>query len=72
MLANNEFARFLVLFDRLAGEMNLWIDRTPANQLDWLPVDKSNVRRGARLSRVTIRNHYVHIAVAEHEAIRQI
>ena len=72
MLTTNEFDRFLVLFDRLAGKTNMWIERTPPDKLDWLPIDNANLRFGDRISRATIRNLYVHIAVAEHEAIRNL
>jgi hypothetical protein len=39
-----EFGRFLVLFDRLAMEANLWVERTPSEKLEWLPIDNGNVR----------------------------
>jgi hypothetical protein len=45
MRATIEFDRFLVLFDRLVGETNLWIERTPPARLDWLPIDKEGGRR---------------------------
>jgi len=72
MLTTNEFDRFLVLFDRLAEETNIWIERASPDRLDWLPIDNANMRFGDRISRPTIRNLYVHIAVAEHEAIRNL
>ena len=61
-----------MLFDRLFGETSLWIERTPPEKLDRLPVDNANVRFGDRVSRVTIKNLYIHIAVAEYEAIRNL
>jgi hypothetical protein len=72
MLTRNKFDRFLVLFDRLVGERNLWIERAPPEKLDWLPIDNANLRFGDRISPVTIRNLYVHIVVAEHETIRNL
>jgi hypothetical protein len=72
MLTTNEFDRFLVLFDRLAEETNVRIERASPDKLDWLPIDNANMRFGDRISRTTIRNLYVRIAVAEHEAIRNL
>ena len=67
-----EFCRFLVLFDRLATETNLWVERMPPEKLEWLPIDNGNVRFGDRISRVTIKSLYVHIVVAEHVSVRNL
>lgn len=68
--ATSEFDRFLVLFDRLVSETNLWIESTPPDKLDWIPVDTPQVRFGDRVSTVTIKSLYVHMAVAEHHWVR--
>jgi hypothetical protein len=67
-----EFGRFLVLFDRLAMEANLWVERTPSEKLEWLPIDNGNVRFGDRISQVTIKSLYIHTAVAEHVSVRKL
>jgi uncharacterized damage-inducible protein DinB len=67
-----EFRRFNILFDRLVNETNLWIARTPPDRLEWLPVDNGNVRFGDRVSHVTIKSLYIHMAVAEHLSIRRL
>ncbi|MBI3435951.1 MAG: hypothetical protein HY056_12885 [Proteobacteria bacterium] len=67
-----EFGRFLVLFDRLVHETNDWIERTPKDRLDWIPIDNGNVRFGDRVSEVTIRSLYIHTVVAEHKFVRDL
>ena len=58
--------RFLVLFDRLAEWTNKWIELTPPDKLDWVPIENDAMRYGDRLSRVTTKNLFVHTIVAEH------
>jgi uncharacterized damage-inducible protein DinB len=70
--AKMEFDRFLVLFDQLASETSRWIKATPPEKFEWLPVDNSNLRFGDRISRVTIKSLYIHIAVVEHVFIRML
>lgn len=70
--ARSELQRFLVLFDRLVTETDLWIRNTPPDRLDWLPIDTPHVRFGDRLTTVTIKSLYVHMAVAEHHWSRNL
>lgn len=65
-----EFDRFVVLFDRLAQATDEWIERTPNDKLDWVPVDNPNVRFGDRISLVTIKGIYIHVAVEEYHRMR--
>lgn len=58
--------RFLVLFGRLAEWTNRWIELTPPDKLDWVPLEQDSVKYGDRLSRVTTKNLYIHTIVAEH------
>ena len=58
--------RFLVLFDRLAEWTNKWIELTPADKLDWVPIENDAMRYGDRLSRVTTKNLLIHTIVAEY------
>lgn len=69
---NAEFSRFLSLFDKLAEITNDWITRTPADKLEWVPVDNPNVRFGDRVSLVTIKSLHVHVAVGEHHWVRNL
>jgi uncharacterized damage-inducible protein DinB len=62
----NEFERYLVLQEALAGATNEWIERTPTDKLDWVPIENPNVRFGDRVSSVTIRNLYIHMSVEEY------
>jgi len=57
--------RFLVLFDRLAEWTNRWIELTPSDKLDWIPLEQDSVKYGDRLARVTTKNLYIHTIVAE-------
>lgn len=67
-----EIDRFRVLFDRLVTVTNDWISQTPQDKLEWVPVDNPNVRFGDRVSRVTIKGLYVHVAVGEHHWLRDL
>ncbi|MFT5181156.1 MAG: putative damage-inducible protein DinB [Alphaproteobacteria bacterium] len=58
--------RFLVLFGHLADWSNKWIEMTPPDKLDWVPIEQDSVKYGDRLSRVTTKNLYIHTIVAEH------
>ena len=69
---STEFPRFLILFDRLVNETNGWIERTPQDRLDWIPIDNGNVRFGDRVSEVTIKSLYIHIIVAEHKMVHDL
>lgn len=66
-VATAELGRFLVLFERLVSETELWMANTPPEKLDWVPIDTPQVRFGDRLTKVTIKSLYVHMAVAEHK-----
>ena len=66
----NEFGRFMVLQECLSGATNDWIAKTPKDKLDWIPVDNPNVRFGDRVSVVTIKSLYIHMAVEEYQFVR--
>lgn len=70
--ASTEFDHFLALFDGLVEITDDWIARTPEDKLDWVPVVNKNVRFGDRVSLVTIKSLYIHIAVGEHHWIRSL
>ena len=70
--ATAELGRFLVLFDRLVAETDLWMANTPPDRLDWVPIDTPRVRFGDRLTKVTIKSLYVPMAVAEHKWSRDL
>ncbi|OFZ86121.1 MAG: hypothetical protein A2V78_00260 [Betaproteobacteria bacterium RBG_16_64_18] len=69
-VTRTEFDRFVVLFDRLAQATDAWIEQTPKDKLDWVPVDNPNVRFGDRVSLVTIKSLYTHVAVEEYHRMR--
>jgi uncharacterized damage-inducible protein DinB len=62
---NHELERFLTIHDGMARATNRWIDKTPADKLDWIPFDNPNMKFGDRISTITIRSLYVHTIVAE-------
>lgn len=64
-----EFKRFLVLYDRLVNETYQWMEATPEDKLNWLPIDTPYVRFGDRLTEVTIKTLYIHMAMAEYKWI---
>ena len=65
-----ELKRFIVMFDRLVHHTNRWIEVTPNDKLEWVPVDNPNVRFGDRVSLVNIKGLYVHMAVGEYHWFR--
>jgi len=65
MAANAEHERFLTLFQRMVDHTDAWIQKTPADKLDWVPIQTSAMRFGDRVSRVTIKGLIAHIVVGE-------
>lgn len=70
--AHSEFERFLTLFDRLVTETSLWMEKTPQDKLDWVPVDTPQMRFGDRISRITIASLFAHVIVASYKWVRHI
>jgi uncharacterized damage-inducible protein DinB len=69
---NTELSRFLVLFDRLVGYTEAWLDRLAPAKLDWMPIDNPSMRFGDRVARITVKGLIVHTIVAERYWVRQI
>lgn len=65
MTSKAEHDRFLTLFERLVSHTDAWIERTPPEKLDWVPIETSAMRFGDRVSRVTIKGLIAHTVVAE-------
>ncbi len=61
----NELKRFLVLFDRLVGETTHWIEKTPAQYLEWTPPSEGGIHFGTRLRHASIKTLFVHMAAAD-------
>lgn len=66
MTITSEHQRFLTLYKRMIEHMGLWIERTPADKLDWMPIETSAMRFGDRVSRITVKGLVVHTVVGEH------
>lgn len=62
---NPELERFLTLFEGLALSTDKWMAATPADKLDWTPVDNPNMKFGDRISTITIKSVFVHVIVGE-------
>ena len=65
MASKAEHDRFLTLFERLVSYTDAWIERTPPEKLDWVPIETSAMRFGDRVSRVTIQGLIAHTVVGE-------
>jgi uncharacterized damage-inducible protein DinB len=65
MASNAEHERFLTLFQRMVDHTDAWIEKTPPDKLDWVPIQTSAMRFGDRVSRVTIKGLIAHIVVGE-------
>ena len=61
-----ELERYTLLFDGLFTMTSDWLDRAPSRKLDWVPSDDEIHRFGDGKTSVTLRNLYIHVAVAEH------
>ena len=62
---SSEFQRFLVLFEQLALFNEAWLDKMPADLLDWAPIENSSMKFGDRVSRITVKGLMVHVTVGE-------
>lgn len=60
-----ELSRFLTLFDALVVAGNAWIERTPSEKLEWVPVDNPNMKFGDRISTINIKSVYIHTILGE-------
>ena len=60
-----ELDRFIRLHDGMAAMNRRWLDLAPADRLDWVPSDDAIHRFGDGRTPVTIRNLFIHVAVAE-------
>ncbi len=65
MASKSEHDRFLTLFERLVSYTDAWIERTPSEKLDWVPIETSAMRFGDRVSRVTIKGLIAHTVVGK-------
>ena len=66
MTATSEHPRFLTLYKRMVDHMDLWIERTPSDKRDWMPIETSALRFGDRVSRITVKGLVAHTVVGEH------
>lgn len=62
---SDELSRFLALFDALVVATNAWIERTPDEKLEWVPLDNPNMKFGDRISTINIKSVYVHTIIGE-------
>ena len=60
-----ELDRFIRLHDGMAAMNRDWLDLAPPGSLDWVPSDDPIHRFGDGRTPVSIRNLYIHVAVAE-------
>lgn len=67
-----ECERFIRLFDQLVRNTNEWIALSPAEKLDWKPIDNPRVRLSDRMPTITIRGVYVHMTISEHHWVRDL
>ena len=63
---SSELDRFIRLHDGMADMNRSWLDLAPADRLDWVLSDDAIHRFGDGKTPFTIRNLFIHVAVAEH------
>lgn len=63
----NEHQRFLELFEALFVANNKWMEDTPADKLEWVPIENPNMKFGDRVSAISIKSLYIHTIVGECE-----
>ena len=61
-----ELDRFIRIHDGMAAMNRDWLALAPPDSLDWTPSEDAIHRFGDGRTPVTIRNLYIHVAVAEH------
>lgn len=62
---SQELTRFITLFDALVVASNVWVERTPEEKMEWVPVDNPNMKFGDRISTINIKSIYVHTIIGE-------
>jgi uncharacterized damage-inducible protein DinB len=62
----SELDRFIRLHDGMAQMNRSWLELAPPDRLDWVPSEAPIHRFGDGRTPVTIRNLFIHVAVAEH------
>ena len=67
-----EFARFLHLFDQMVLFGEGWIDRMRPDQLDWAPIENPSMKFGDRVSRITVKGLVIHLIVGEKHWVEQL
>ena len=62
---SGELDRFIRLHDGMAEMNRSWLELAPPDRLDWVPSEDAIHRFGDGRTPVTIRNLFIHVAVAE-------
>lgn len=65
ILNSSEVDRFIRLHDGMAEMNRSWLELAPDDILDWVPSEDAIHRFGDGRTPVTIRNLFIHVAVAE-------
>lgn len=69
---NQELSRLLTLFDQLVMYNEAWLDKMPADKMEWVPLENESMRFGNRVSRITVKGLMIHMAVGERAWVEQI
>ena len=67
-----EFARFLHLYDQIVLFSEGWLDRMRPEQLDWAPIENPSMKFGDRVSRITVKGLVIHLIVGEAHWVEQL
>lgn len=62
---NQEFSRYLELFDQMAIYTDHWLDRMDPQKMDWTPIENPSMRFGDRVSRITVKGLIIHTIAGE-------
>ncbi len=68
----SELSRFLVLFDRLVGYTEAWLEKLDPAKLEWMPIENPSMRFGDRVGRITVKGLIIHTIVGERFWVRHI
>ena len=68
----SEFERFLIMFDRMFDFVETYVNKTPTDKYEWIPIDGPGVSFGDRLENITIKGLYVHLTTSEDGFIRSL
>lgn len=61
----DELKRYLTMFDALVRAAGLWLEKMPAESLEWTPPSPNGIHFGKRLRHASVKTLFAHMAIAD-------